>query len=209
MNNSGLKTTSVGVLFFSISVFGYNSPTSAESWNTSYEKLFEGIAIKTEKDGLETREVVLPGPVRVRQTRRNGKVSTFSIDESGKGAILCSRELFYSALATLEACSIKGHQKTRARLRWALGELNEFVMANSIESISIEKIEQAYDVHVVELKAHIASTKTNAQSLCSVNADSFIGRISQMIEGQTEDQFRNGVEASLSVPRLPVMNPCF
>lgn len=191
-------------------------PVRAEPWNTPYDRFFEDPKAKAEfktlDDGTEVRSVLLPGGVRLEERREDGAISRYSMDTSGAGAVLCTREIFLTVQIALAVCEDLENRTVSNRLDEALGRVDDFVVANSVEPVSLSQLHENEQARLIEFRKEMrgASDEEKVASCRSVDEERFRFRaeISRALGSMSDEDFRKWLDHLLAVPRLPAMNPC-
>jgi len=186
---------------------------ASENWGTPYDVFFERNDLKAEysrsKNGEEKRSVTIPNQTRINQTKKDGKVSTRTSDISGNGAVLCAREIYLAVKTVLDNCDDFDYPNAQKELLVALEKIDKFVSENSIIPVSQEELKTDSKRRNTEFKDRFSG---NQPHICNGKVGEkerkFIEYIAQRIEGMSEDEFKSEIEKLLSVPRLPVTNPC-
>jgi len=185
----------------------------AEDWGTPYDIFFERNDLEPEysrsENGEEKRSVTIPNQTRIDQTRKDGKVSTMASDITEHGAVLCAREIYINVKTALDNCEDLDYPAAQKGLETALQEIEKFVLENSIIPVSREDIEAddkrrntAFRDQFPDNQPRICKAELGEESL------RFMEHIAQRIENMSHDEFKNEIDKMLSVPRLPVLNPC-
>ncbi len=180
----------------------------SESWNTPYDSLFEQsgaeVTTSTLEDGTEMRRLMTPGDVEVTQYRKGEKVRTVATDKSGLGAVRCVWGFYIEIKMSLDACSNLENPEVSERLGVAINRINKFISKNWFDQISIEQLEDSIENRVIKFHEH--NNVSSGTGLQCQNRD--IQHIINLIEELPDGEFERGIDKLLSVPRLPVSNPC-
>ncbi len=213
MSRRFLKMTGIAAvsLAFSLTV-----PVCAEPWNTPYDRFFEDPDLKaefrTQGDGTEIRSVVLPGDVRLEEQRKDGAISRFTWDTSDAGAVLCVREIYLTIQIALAVCEDLENRKVSNRLDEALGRFDDFVVANSVEPVSLSQLRENEQARLTEFRKEMkgAPNEEKVASCRSVDEERsrFRAEFSKAFSNMSDEEFRSQIDRLLAVPRLPAMNPC-
>jgi hypothetical protein len=163
------------------------------------------VTVQQNHDGSESRNIKLPEGIEISQTRRNGETSTFALDNSGLGAVYCIWDVLVSIRAELSHCPENGSPKVRNAISTGIARINQFIAANSLTPITIKAIERGIDDKIRAAGARIAKRKTTQKTCISPFSSTFV----QFTEKRSIDELRISIDKLLSVPRLPVLNPCF
>lgn len=188
----------------------------AEPWNTPYEKFFTQSGVEAEfetlSDGTEIRTLMLPGKVLLEQRRKNGEISTLTLDQSGLGAVLCSKEIYLAAKMAVDTCRDLENARVSGLLDTAINRINEFIAINSVEQISLNSLVEADLAKLSRFRKQLGASPDDGQvaSCKTLNPERayFAMQIAKSIEKMSDEEFSHDVDELLSVPRLPVMNPC-
>ncbi len=155
------------------------------------------------KNGQETRVIELSGRVELRQYRKNGKISTIGIDKSGHGAVGCAWEVYVEIKLGLEICSVHD-DGWGDELSEAIEKIMDFVVANSMTETSRDKLE----LYISNERNSWLKTSGSRSSDSSIKRCEFATGFLQHVKNQGRKKFRAHIEKLLSVPRIPVKNPC-
>lgn len=68
--------------------------------------------------------------------------AVIGVDNSGRGAVMCVWKLYVEMVGAIDACAITGQEALRDGLIEQLAAINAFVAGNSLESTSIEQLDQ-------------------------------------------------------------------
>jgi len=181
-------------------------------WGTPYDKFFEMDNLEPKysrlKNGEEKRSVEIPRKTRIHQTRRDGKTSTMAIDSSGHGAILCTREIYIAVKIALDNCRDLNYSTASMELDLALQKIDKFILENSIEQVSQLDLEADYKRKNAGFRSQISDSSSGMCKIQLGEGLAFMERIADQIEKMPQGDFKKQLAQILSVPRLPVMNPC-
>lgn len=186
-----------------------DAKAQVEAWGTGYDVLLErpGVTVSTETrdDGTEERRFELPGGVEIIEERKDGEVSSFRVDNSGHGAVLCSWGITIALATWVETCPALHSQTNRTRYLDAVPRINRFIRDNMFEPVTLEQVEAAA-AERRKAAVELYESESDPASFCTKS------EYAKFIEayGELSDQeFQAFVDKLLSVPRLPVMGPCF
>lgn len=197
--------------------------SSQERWGTQFDDLFEekqmDVKIKKNDNGTETRELVLTGGVLVKESRKGSKITnTLLLDQSGLGAILCARSIYLSAKIWLDVCDDFNNSKSSKRLNTAINRVHKFIVNNSMSPVSIDELNAHINSKANRLRTVMLGAQKKTDSVrrgtlleCRGKQDEslkFIEQMSNRIAELSEKEFEQSIDKLLSVPRLPVWNPC-
>lgn len=186
---------------------------NAEDWGTPYDKLFAEAADRVKhskaKDGTEIREFLTKGSVQIRQERKDGKVSTGTLDMQ-HGAVLCFWEIAVTVRAALQTCQETNRPKLAARLDTTIGKLNRFIVANALEKPTMAQMQSAIDARMDRFRQSQAAPQTGRVSCAKSGqkALAFFNSYLTDVAKKSDEDYQAGIDKLLSVPRLPSMNPC-
>jgi hypothetical protein len=174
----------------------------SDNWNTPYDELFAQpgaeVSIYLNEKGLEERKLIIPGKTLIIQTREKEEVSTIVHDISGLGAVRCAWMIYVEARAGLEAFSDLESPVAAERLDMAIGQINKFIIENSVEEWSVEQLDKAYQARVGKLR----------QAGSEAEGRDFIEDLVRQVAAMPEEQFERDIGKFLSLPRLPALSPC-
>jgi hypothetical protein len=122
----------------------------------------------------------------------------FERDSSGKGAVLCAWSIFLSVQTHTKDCGLT-RRPVDDVIDEAISQIDEFILANSSlhpTRAALEEFKRA----AAEFERGLARQRSPKQ-FCE-NTDYEIWR------GADPEKIRASVNALLSIPREPVMNPC-
>lgn len=197
--------------------------SAQERWGTPFDDVIkkEQIVVKIKKntDGTETREINLPGKIFVQESRKDGRVfQTYAADRSGHGAIRCVKGIYVEVKTWLDVCSDFNNQKSSEILASAIKRINKFIVKNSLHPISMDELNASLAAHqnnfrAMLIEAHKTAGVTDGEKLlqCREKQNKPLGFHEKMADGIAKmpaKEFDQSIDDLLSVPRLPVMNPC-
>jgi hypothetical protein len=182
----------------------------ANQWSPVYDALAERPDAKV-TDGIndkgeETRRIELSSGVVFSLTRQGDKITAFSADRSGQGAVLCAWAIYVEVRAHIEACSPGEDPDFEARLDGAIDKINDFIVENSLEPVPKPQVMDAVEQRKLQVKkVMFGQSQEDQRKKCEA------GEILSMIKSMKStphDAWNAGVTKLLSVKRPPVMNPC-
>ncbi|MEM7124154.1 MAG: hypothetical protein AAF563_22945 [Pseudomonadota bacterium] len=198
-----LAHTGAALLAFTILVHD----ASADEWGTAYDVLLDRPDVEVEyltsDEGAETRRFRLPGPVIVDEIRDGDNYRVWSRDASGLGAVQCAWLIYATTVFYAERCDAAGYQDQLTLLRTGVDRIEAFMQENWLVPMS--------DDDLVAFKANwqaqeeVWFAQSGTEQACeNPHFLHMINRVAAMgEEGHTE-----AIDELLSVPRLPVANPC-
>lgn len=126
------------------------------------------------------------------------------VDNSGKGAVLCLQQVLPSAKAVVEACGWE-RTSTDDAIDNALTDIDAFVIANSSQPVTQEQINQFKSEQLDDARAHISAEP----GVCSRDPKASDDGLFWAIHTMDVTEFVALTADALSIPREPVLNPCF
>ncbi len=143
------------------------------------------------------------GGASIQRFRRGGHVETLGIDRSGHGAVLCSWQIFIAMRQALDACATGGHAAIRSELDRSIAATNVFIVKNTPKPTTLAQVEAA--VRSLNAQADAGYAKLSPEQRTRACATSWAMQSAARLSPQ---ELRQQTAELLSVPRLPVMNPC-
>lgn len=180
-------------LIFLLTIISVMQEASAESFKeTQIKKLGGKVSETIDDQGNKITRIEFPSGVTIEKSPQG----SVGMDGSGRGAVLCTWEIYIQVRGMLETCSTKETLPFRVLMDKGINRINDFIVENSLEPISKKQLQTTI------LKK---MEKTNKdKSICQ--SEDWI-KIMQNFTSQAED-FNKSIELLLAVPRPPVMNPC-
>lgn len=184
------------------------SQAQHESWGDRYDALLErpGVEIVsgTQEDGTKWRSFKTPAGIEISQTKRGDLVSTMSIDRSEHSAVLCLWDIMVIAKLLSELCPELSNPTAEARLKTALDRIHRFIVQNTVEPVTIEDLEMSIQRRRESEQKELAAIEDKA-AVC--RKSDFADMVTAF--GTASDElFEKDLDRHLSVPRIPVKNPC-
>ena len=193
---------------FALFIIASNGPLALageKDWNTRYDRFFSDPSVKVDiqtlEDGTVKRTLTLPGEILVEQRRRDGKVSTFTTDRSGLGAVLCAKEILFTVKTAIDHCEALKNPKLSKRFGEALSKINHFIAANWPRPVTLDEIMR-------NDKKRVSDLVHSERNLCKGDEAYTMAQMVEGYEQMPEKTFMDEIDKMLSVPRLPVMAPC-
>ncbi len=185
----------ISILFFSILCFSHSAFSYDEEFWANLEKR-EDVKI-TINNGVKTAH--FSGGVDVSD---NG----LSIDNSGKGAVLCAREIYIGLRDMMSVCSSEKDSQLKKDLDFAVEKINDFVVMNSLTPITKAEIDEDTNNKFLKIKKWVEeSSKPEIEKEC---ASGFYAGFAKSMSSISSEDFRKKINESLSIRRPAVMNPC-
>lgn len=170
-------------------------PAFADPLNLiDYEALFEANAEDVEVVG-DDRSILRRGDVAIIQDRVDG-VQYTGLDESGEGAVGCFVAVMASLEGALQACDIALTPEQVVTQDAYRDMALRFYGNNVTPTVDLETIEGLY-------AALVASEIAGAAPFCDA-PDQFTTFADRLFAPEARPE----IEGMMSVPRLPVANPC-
>jgi hypothetical protein len=131
-------------------------------------------------------------------------------DHSGKGAVLCDWEIAIGVRNAIDVCFPEEFAELRAELSITINAINEFIVANNPSPITKAELEARVAQRLAKSRsAAAADPRPVSESLhCQYMRRSFILPMDENLKKTSPDERRRALADFLSVPRVPVMNPC-
>lgn len=149
------------------------------------------ITRKTES-GKELRSLKFVGGVSISELEDGG---ILSMDNSKGGAVMCAWEIYATMKNTMDKCHPE-ETELRQNFDLAIEKLEKFIVANNQTPITKTEIE------------------TDRQKKRDMLPDQCKGETDEMtkyfLANKSEflEKFQESIDASLAIPRPPVLNPC-
>lgn len=134
-------------------------------------------------------------------TREHG-VTTAAVDRSGHGAVLCAWRVYVDTLAALDVCQPGQHTELRADIAQAVDAIADFIVANNLTPIT----KRALEAYIAQRHVETEAQRGAAGKVCSAE---FIDESLPKMEAIPHEQRVAQTIDLLSVPRPPVLDPCF
>jgi hypothetical protein len=119
------------------------------------------------------------------------------IDRTGKGAVLCVWEIFEFVRAVARECRQGQDDALHAELDSSLARIDQFILANSLDAVSVAGL----DV----MRSQARRQLQDAGPICA----GFGAQLYDTYRARGAATLRDYVTDLISIPREPVMNPCF
>lgn len=203
----------IGVLLATLALLFPFASANAEDWGTAYDKLFQmgadGVKEYKDKDGSEVREVISQGGVQIRQQRKDGQVSTTTVDVL-HGPVLCFWEIAVTVRAALQTCEETNRPDLAKRLDTTIAKLNRFILANALEKATDAQMKAAMDARLQNFRKGLSAPAEGRVSCAKGGQGTlkFINSYLDDVAKKSDQDYQAGIDKLLSVPRLPAMNPC-
>lgn len=133
--------------------------------------------------------------------------SKAQVDVSGKGAVLCLWYIYLLLEAATDVCEWDPLPVDDAISR-GIDRIDQFIVANSSQPVTLEMLSQA---KIRQIEESLGTSPNETARACTFQAgdtSSFVGGLFEMRRSLTPEQFDASIDAMLSIPREPVMNPC-
>ena len=178
-------------------------PFAAPAQQVDYAAIFDQHAADVspggELDGRAVDLLSLPGGIELRRLNGpNGEVSYTGIDSSGLGAVGCLYEMYFELVAMGRYCPWTPPKAEGAVLEARLRRIARFVMVNGVPAQDPEGVEAFLEAELTRWQRDIG---TQACADPGHGLQGFAGALAS--EG-----FGAVLDTALSVPRLPVSQPC-
>ncbi|MCA1427350.1 MULTISPECIES: hypothetical protein [unclassified Bradyrhizobium] len=165
-------------------------------------KVVDGVNDK----GKATRRIDLSSGVSFFLERDGDRIMSTGFDNSGRGAVQCSWEIYVGVRAYTEACQPSEDQAFEADLDDAIARMNEFIVENSIVPVTKSELQDA----IRQRKQHVGDvvrgqSDDDRRKLCEANP---IRPMSIALRSASHDLRVSTLNTLLSVKRPPVKNPC-
>jgi hypothetical protein len=156
-------------------------------------------------DGTERRDIPLGNEVFRYQTRENGKTSSFDMDQSKAGAVLCWWEIYLAARANMELCHSNDEQ-WKSVLSYAISSVTSFIADHNLDGLTQDALnKKASDEIERYARASSHFTDEDRRRICKNNSNSFTLEIARQ---NGIDSFLLSVKDLISTPRIATLNPC-
>lgn len=139
-----------------------------------------------------------------------GQAGTVGIDRSGKGAVLCMWQVLVTAQMTREPCGLSRQQIDDA-IDIGVAKIDAFIIKYAKRSPTTAESLAAHKASLVQGQLDALSKDPEARADICMAANGFHAMPAWPAEARilAAKAMRNKVNDLLSVPREPVMNPCF
>jgi hypothetical protein len=140
------------------------------------------------------------------QIYKYGDGSEVGIDNSGKGAVLCVWNIYVGLKAYLDTCVSDRDKEFRADLGKGIDRIEQFIVENSLTTVSKSDLEARKRSELAGLSA---MSPSQIEAMCSATPDdTTYGVYASFRSALTSEKLKAAIANLLSIPRLPVMNPC-
>jgi hypothetical protein len=192
-------------LFFAISLFSLNSIAKADEafWQAVASRPDAEISMKKNSDGKDLRTAAFSGGVVITE-QEDGSV--LGMDNTGHGAIICAWGLYTEIKNWLDKCGTEEEKKLQEIVSSYVERLNDFIVGNSVMPITKQDMGVKSKARADFFNQKIpAVTGDDLRQQCDSS-----GIVTFVNAMKTQPEFFNdSIDKMLSVPRPPVMNPCF
>lgn len=152
-----------------------------------------------ELDGRAVDLLTLPEGIELRRlTGPNGEVTFTGIDSSGNGAVGCLYETFFELVAMGRFCPWTPPKADAVVLEDRLRRIARFVLENGVPAEDPETAESVIEAGMARWQREFG-TQVCAEP--DYGLQGFAGALAS-------DAFGSVLDTALSVPRLPVLEPC-
>ena len=176
-------------------------------WGTDYDVLLSRSDVEVEyftsEDGWEVRKLTSPGPVIINERRRGEEYEVTSLDRSGLGAVRCAWEIYATLEYLARRCEATFEPRFVLALRDSVDQIEDFMRENSMTPVSDEQFKtfrESWEQQQEKWYPH-----SEDEDICKYDP---LLHMAYQFSAKGEAKFRDSIDELLSVPRLPVMNPC-
>jgi hypothetical protein len=153
------------------------------------------ISQSTDTRGQAFEEVRLPSGVVFMKTEQG----VVGIDQSGRGAVLCQWQIYIAILGTLDNCPAGDEPPLQDELTEAIERINGFIVANSLDPVTREQVNEAVMQRRAASRAKPWWTAPPGDIGRACRSEELAGMLRSM---------RAETDKLLGLPRPPVLNPC-
>jgi len=176
-------------------------------WDTRYDALLDRSDVQVEfltnDKGEEIRHFTLPGGVYIEEIRDGDDYRVWAEDTSGLGAVQCAWEIYASLHFYATKCEAQTGPELAAILGGAVERIEEFMRQNALVPMSKDEFDRE-KAEWLEYQEDQFSQQEPEQA-CQLGP---LLHTADLIATRGENEFNASIDKLLSVPRLPVMNPC-
>ncbi|HTJ62626.1 MAG TPA: hypothetical protein VL899_02355 [Alphaproteobacteria bacterium] len=186
------------------SALGHDAPTQAELDAIAAQP---GTQIETTGKGEgKTIRIVRNQVTTILKQSSDGEWSETSVDNSGRGAVLCAWMIYVDLRALIDLCQLNDQQALRTDLDSSIDRIRDFVVANSLFPTTKEQISEraARQLEILRTEEEKLSPATR---LRQCEAGDF-SKMLNTIGAQSHADRTKSVDELLSVPRPPALEPC-
>lgn len=144
-------------------------------------------------DGKENETLTFPGNV---DFTRYADGHILSVDNTPQGSVMCSWHIYIHMLAQAESCDVD--QSWRDSTKDAVERINQFIIENSLSSLTKEGVNKETEKQLKESKKHFESDRARQ---CKSGMANMSGKVDKVA-------FKKTIDELLAIPRPPVINPC-
>jgi len=175
-------------------------------WDAVAERPDAKVTDGVNQKGDETRRIELSSGVVFSLTRQGDRITAFSSDLSGHGAVLCTWAIYVEVRAHIEACSPGEDPDFEARLDDAIDKINGFIVESSLEPVTKPQLMDAIQQRKLQTKrAMSGQSQEDQRKRCEADGASSMVK---SLKSMPHNAWVAGLTKLLSVKRPPVMNPC-
>jgi len=156
--------------------------------------------------GEATRRIDLSSGVSFFLERHGDQITSTGIDNSGRGAVQCSWEIYVGVRSYTEACLSGEDRGFEADLDDAIDRMNDFIVENSLVPVTKSELQDAARQREQHVKQTVGGqSDDDRRKLCEANP---IRPMSSALRSASHDSRVSILNKLLSVKRPPVKNPC-
>jgi hypothetical protein len=127
------------------------------------------------------------------------------IDSSGHGAVLCTWEIYVTVRNAIDLCFPSEFRALRSDVSEGIEAMNRFIVANSPTPVTLATLDRAIAERMARDRRYLpAGEKAADIRYCKNMRQEFLEPFAK----QSHDEFQRSMADLLSVPRIPVLNPC-
>ena len=184
-------------------MLGLALPVAA--FENDYPALFRAHEARVQQAEPGVRRLELPGPVIIEEvTRATGGMRYVASDQSGLGAAGCGFALLADLVALTGMCDDMLTPGEHAVLEQHLWRVGRFVADNAYPPLAESALRAAV---VARLQARLEAYRQEGEGICPRHDGAELGLV-EMARNLTRDGASTAIDRLVSLPRLPVMDPC-
>lgn len=177
---------------FLLALLAFAAPAFAEDVSHPWEKFFQEDGVVK---NVDHERVTTPGGVEIWRDKIGETWKYAGIDRSEHGAVGCLVAVYLDIDVMLQSCPESGSDAQRGAVDDFLRQAAKFYDANALPQITEGAFLEAMEAR-----------RANGPG-CPAS-DEMMGNVKSTLEAWVSEEVMQSSLASLSVPRLPVMNPC-
>jgi hypothetical protein len=192
-------------------VLSFSAAGASDDWGHDFDAIIAEPGTKvffgTMNGGDPTREIRLANGVTVTQIRHAGKLSAFTTDNSGHGAVMCNYAILLALQGALSLCDLKSPEA--AEIAEQIPRIEAFIIANVLPRTATNEAAARTEIGKLKARNDAAASSLAPEKKAAYCKSSNAALITSRYRAQWgEGKLNKMVDDLLSVPRPAVTNPC-